>query len=514
MKSKTLLLGWIGASILYTVSLALIQRNEIAKELGIKSAVLTQQVSQRVDQHDAHLTGLSALAISGQEPNAALFLEVVSGIKQFYPRITAVDLVSLRTISDVITSRDGISDTHALHSAIQGAAQRSTGSLELMISPQHDDRYLIIKRVPNSDAARFALSFEIDTSRLVDIDPAFWLKNNVELLVSLPSGTHLGQFTDQRQNRSSLLFQPLTVTNTLQSRTQPLTLSTTVHVSANELFPVGPLVVGIIAIGLILLLLKTILSLYAKSRQAEKRARLGEHEARISHASRVNSLGELSSGIAHELTQPLTAILSQSQAGLRLIRHHREPDKTVVDILNANVIQAKRASNILARLRNWTKHSPESLVSVGVNLCVQNVLLLLDAEFKRLSVDLTIELTPADPCVMCDPVEFEQVVFNLTRNALDKQPTNDNERLSVTITTAVSGNQVVLSIKDDGEPVEDKMLDRIFEPFITAKDNGMGLGLALCDRIVSRMEGNIDISNIEDGVIARVTLPIHVQAEI
>lgn len=511
VNSRTLLLGWIGLGTLYVVLLALFQREEISKELAIRSAALTNQVSQRADQHDAHLTGLSALAVSGQEPNAALFIEVVTAIRQFYPRVTAVDLVSLQDDTNVITSRDGLSDTHALHSAIQLAASRSTGSLELMHSPQHEDRYLIIKRVPNSSAARFALSFEIDTRRLVNIDPAFWRRKNIELSISMPDGKLLSRFRDEQQAQSSEKFKQLTVTNVLGSRTQPLALSSIIYLSADDLLPIGPLLLGLFFIGSAWAVTTTIFRLYAKSRRAETRARLGEHDARISHASRVNSLGELSSGIAHELTQPLTAILSQSQAGVRLVKDHGVQQDTVIGIFNANVTQAKRASNILARLREWTKHSTESWKPVAVNGCIQNVLLLLDAEIRKQCINLTAELSSENPYINCDPVEMEQVVFNLIRNALDKRPIHGRTGLSILITTSLLGDQVVLNIKDDGALVDHKILDRILEPFVTTRDNGMGLGLALCDRIVNRMEGRIEISNAEDGVVARVTLPTYVQ---
>lgn len=512
MNARALTLSWIGLSILYAGSLTLIQRVEISKELEIRSTALTHQVSQRADQHDAHLTGLSALALAGQEPNAALFLEVVAAIRQFYPRVIAVDLVSLHDDSDIISSRDGQWDANSLQSVIKLAAQRSTGALELMLSPEHEDHYLIIKRVPNSSAARFALCFEISTQHLVNIEEDFWQRKNTELLISLPNGTQLSRFSDRQETQTSTLFSPLTVTNTLQSRTQPLSLSSTVHVSANELIPIGPFLLGLLLLGIILLLATTIFRLYAKSRQAEKRALLGEHEARISHASRVNSLGELSSGIAHELTQPLTAILSQSQAGLRMINNAGKPDEAVVSILNATVTQAKRASNILARLRNWTTHTTESRQPVGVNECVQNVLLLLDAEIKSLPIDLTVKLSAENPYVLCDSVEFEQVVFNLIRNALDKVAPNDTSQLSVHVTSTVVEDQIILNIEDDGAQVDLKLLDRIFEPFVTSRDNGMGLGLALCERILSRMEGNIEIYNIENGVVVRVGVPKYVHS--
>jgi len=513
MNTRALLVIWIAFSIAYAVSLVLIQRIKISNELELQSSALTNQASQRADQHDAHLTGLAALAISEQEPNSALFLEVVASINQFYPRVMAVDLVSLQDVKNVISSRDGASDTFSLYSSMQAAAVRSTGNLELIRSPQHVDRYLIVKRVPNTSAARFALAFEVDTAQLVKNDVDFWKGSNTELIVSLPNGHSLSRPTDMqsRQTFLSKMFAPLAVVNTLQSRSQPLQLTSIVRVNTKDYLPVGPLIAGIATLGLSLLIVASLYRLYSTSRQAEKRALLGEHEARISRASRINSLGELSSGIAHELTQPLTAILSQSQAGLRLLEPVSTNEETLMEILNANVAQAKRASNILARLRTWTTRTGETAEPVRVNACVQNVLLLLDAEIANLSINLSTELSANDPFLFCDPVEFEQVVFNLIRNALDKAPMKDSASISVLITTTIVKNQVILKVEDNGAPVDEKMLERIFEPFVTNRDSGMGLGLALCERIVSRMDGHIEIFNAEGGVVARVAVPEHLQ---
>lgn len=515
MNTRALLVSWIALSIVYAVSLVLIQRVKISNELELQSRALTNQASQRADQHDAHLTGLAALAISEQEPNPALFLEVVAAIKQFYPRIRAVDMVSLQDVNYSISSRDGASDTFSLYRSIQAAAVRSTGDLELIRSLQHENRYLIVKRVPNSIAARFALAFEIDTAQLVKNDVGFWQGGNTELIVSLPNGQSLSRPTDlhSKQTPLSNLFDPLSVVNTLQSRTQPLQLSSTVRVNPNDYLPIGPLIAGIATLGLSLLIVTALYRLYSASRQAEKRALLGEHEARISRASRINSLGEMSSGIAHELTQPLTAILSQSQAGLRLLKPVGTNEETLLEIMNANVAQAKRASNILARLRTWTTRTSETAEPICVNACVQNVLLLLDAEIERLPINLSTELSTDDPFIFYDPVEFEQVVFNLIRNALDKAPMKGGAGFTILITTTVLNNQVILKVKDNGAPVDEKMLDRIFEPFVTTRDSGMGLGLALCERIVNRMDGHIEISNADGGgVVASVTVPEYLQS--
>ena len=497
---------WLSLSVLYAGLLIQYQRVTISNELVAHTNSVASSVSQRADQHDAHLTGLAAVALAGERPDASLFMEVVAAIEQFYPRVTSVDLVSLANEDTVISSRQGQSNNELLHNIMREAAKRSAGSLELAVSPRNDNRYLIVKRVPNSDAARYALALEIDATQLVAVESSSWDKISA-LSLSMPNGTLLSRQDGNNLTTTTRWFNPLVVENVLQSRTQPLKLETVVHLGASTLLPFGALLIGIIILGLSLIILATIIRLFRKSRRAELRARLGEQDAKISHASRVNSLGELSSGIAHELTQPLTAILSQSQAGMRLLKQSDNQHHILSDVLSANVVQAKRASDILARLREWTKQTNESSMPIDINVCVQNVLFLIDAEIKKHAIQLDIQLSPHELLVMGDSVEIEQVIFNLIQNALDKRDANDGAPNTIELTTANVDSRVIVSVKDDGFPIDDGMLDRIFEPFVSSKQDGMGLGLALCERIVNRLDGHIELSNETTGVKASFSLP-------
>ncbi len=151
----------------------------------------------------------------------------------------------------------------------------------------------------------------------------------------------------------------------------------------------------------------------------------------------------------------------------------------------------------MTRLSQWTL----------IRALVRNVLFLLEAEIKTHAIQLDIHLSKNQLLVLGDSVEIEQVIFNLIQNALDKLDTEDKSPHSIVLSTARVENQTLVSVVDDGFQIDDSMLDRIFEPFVSTKKDGMGLGLALCERIVNRLNGQIELYNVPVGVKARFTLP-------
>ena len=260
--------------------------------------------------------------------------------------------------------------------------------------------------------------------------------------------------------------------------------------------------------GLAALGLHAFLRQRARTRRAEAKARLGEHETRIAHASRVNALGEMASGIAHELNQPLTALLSQSQAGLRLLEQ-AAPDPTAIrQVLEGNVRQSKRAGQILSRFRNWSRPDSGAQAAVDLNAVARGIEELLRADHRRRGIRVTLDLAAPAPLVAGDPVQVEQLLFNLVRNAADAIDASARPGREIRIATARRDGAAVLAVTDSGDGVAAEMLPHLFEPFHTTKPDGMGLGLVLCENITHRLGGDIQLDNLPDGgVKAVVTLP-------
>ena len=183
------------------------------------------------------------------------------------------------------------------------------------------------------------LMMNVSDFKSVEYDVDELLNGHKNGLLSLPDETMLfGEGIEESfQAKEGMFTQALITRRELGSRTQPLILTTKFVYSAGDLFPADRVVTGLVIIGGILVALVLVIKLVSKTRSAEQRARLGEQDARIAHASRVNALGEIASGMAHELNQPLTAILSQSQAGVRLVNRDDLDPVVIEQILQSNV---------------------------------------------------------------------------------------------------------------------------------------------------------------------------------
>ena len=482
---------WTLAVILALGGLAYFERQSLVRELTIKSATLHRLASQRADQHDAHLTSLSAIFVAGGVERQDLLLDVAATIRRFYPRITSVAVVPYDTSQPSIETQPGIS-AQTRERAVE-LARRSTGALQTGPIPDLPDHYLLVKRTPNSDAAQHGLALVIDARALISTEDPFWSAPTASLRLSTPDGqtTLVGQVSSGETGFSK----------PLGSVSQPLMFETSLAIGLSVLLPLGK-VLSIIALVTSAFLLSVFgFNQRARTKDAEDRARLSAQETRLAHASRVNAMGEMASGMAHELAQPLTAILSQAQAGRHLAR--RGDVNRLGTVLDDTISQAQRAANILERLRRWSKPNRAPPESCSVHEAARSVQNLLAPEAKTKGAAITLSLHDGPLFVDADPVELEQVVFNLVRNALDA-----SDAAQVTIRKQVDGRFVILDVSDTGPGVPDNLRSRIFEPFVTGKPDGTGLGLALCHRLVEEMGGDIMLLDNTDQTTFRMTLPL------
>jgi signal transduction histidine kinase len=480
---------WAFTVLLALSGAAFFERQNLVRELTIKSETLHRLASQRADQHDAHLTSLSAIFVAGGVARQDLLLDVAATIKRFYPRITSVNVVPYDPSQPAIETQPGLSAQ--TRERVIELARRSTGALQIGQMPDLSDHYLLVKRTPNSDAARHGLALVIDARALIATDDPFWDAPSASLRLSTPDGQTalVGQFPSAETGFSK----------PLGSVSQPLVFETSLAIGLSDLLPVGKLI-SVIALVTILFLLSALgFKQRARTKEAERRAKLSAQETRLAHASRVNAMGEMASGMAHELAQPLTAILSQAQAGKHLAR--RGDIERLGTVLDDTVSQAQRAANILDRLRRWSKPNRAPSEACSVHEAAQSVQNLLALEAKTMGAAITLLLHDDPLFVDADPVELEQVVFNLVRNALDA-----SVAAQVTISTHVEGPSVILDVCDTGPGVPEDLKPRIFEPFVTGKLDGTGLGLALCQRLVEEMGGDIRLMDDTDQTTFRLSL--------
>lgn len=241
-------------------------------------------------------------------------------------------------------------------------------------------------------------------------------------------------------------------------------------------------------------------------RQMEADAR--EQRDELTHLSRVAMLGELLGSIAHELNQPLAAILSNAQAAQRFLVQGPSSHDEVSQILKDIVDENKRAGDLIRRLRVLFKKGEIQLQPLDANELVRDVLKLMRGDLINRRVAASTELAPRLPEVSGDPVQLQQVLLNLLINAADAAPDGASEVHHILVRTELTNDgEVCISVIDRGRGIISAELARVFEPFVTSKKHGLGLGLTVCRTIVQAHSGRIWAeNNAGPGATFRFTL--------
>jgi PAS domain S-box-containing protein len=245
---------------------------------------------------------------------------------------------------------------------------------------------------------------------------------------------------------------------------------------------------------------------------ARKKAELEAQQQRkeVAHLSRVTMLGELSGALAHELNQPLTAILSNAQAAQRFLGQDSVDLDELRAILQDIVDEDKRAGEVIRRLRVLLSTGETQRQSADVNELVSEVFKLLRSDLATQGVALQAELAPNLPSVNADRVQLQQVLINLVMNACDAMgEIAANDRRIIVRTELAAGFGVLVSVVDHGHGIPAEHIEKVFESFFTTKTHGMGLGLSVCRSIVAAHGGRLWAENNPDrGASFRFWLPL------
>ncbi|MGO9635366.1 MAG: ATP-binding protein [Steroidobacteraceae bacterium] len=265
-------------------------------------------------------------------------------------------------------------------------------------------------------------------------------------------------------------------------------------------------------VGVVFSTLGTRAWLIVKEQEKNARAELeiAQQRSQLTHLSRVSMLGELSGSLAHEISQPLTAILSNAHAA-QLLLGRSEPDLNELrEILRDIVADDERGGEIVRRLRLLLKRGEVQFQPLSANELVEEVLKLLRGELIDRGVTAHSELAPSLPVLQADRVELQQVLINLITNACDAMADMPREARALTIRTGLDGNGFVLiSVCDAGPGIAEGKLEQVFEPFFTSKANGVGLGLSVCRTIVNAHGGKLWAEHNSDrGATFRLLLPV------
>jgi signal transduction histidine kinase len=229
----------------------------------------------------------------------------------------------------------------------------------------------------------------------------------------------------------------------------------------------------------------------------------------VAHMNRRVALGEMSASIAHELNQPLGAIRNNAGAAEILIKSNPPRLKEVADILADIQRDDQRASDIIERIRKLLRKTPFEVRDMDLNETIDDTLRLAAGEAADKAVVIRTELEPGLPRVSADRVQLQQVILNLVLNAIEAMHRQAAHEKVLTVRSArLNGKEAEVSVADSGAGIPNESLARIFDPFVSSKPGGMGLGLAISRSIVETHGGAIRAENAaHGGAVFRFTLP-------
>ena len=245
-------------------------------------------------------------------------------------------------------------------------------------------------------------------------------------------------------------------------------------------------------------------------KQAEEQVR--QRQARLAHALRISTVGELASGLAHELNQPLSAIANSVEACALFVQSGHVDSARLLTLLNDASVEALRAADIVEHLRQFIRKGEPQFEPTDLSEIIRHLPRVLGHEIAREQIGLRLDLRSQSLPIFADRIQIEQVVVNLIQNAIDsvRGATGDDRDIELAV-RAVKG-MVEVAVRDKGAGVSPEVARRLFEPFFTTKAQGLGLGLAISRSIVEAHNGRIWAEPPAEGgpgMVVRFTLPLH-----
>jgi C4-dicarboxylate-specific signal transduction histidine kinase len=234
---------------------------------------------------------------------------------------------------------------------------------------------------------------------------------------------------------------------------------------------------------------------------------LHEAQAELARVTRALDMGELAATIAHEVNQPLTAIVTNANFCLRRLEgvtpNLNELQPAITEIVN----DGTRASTVISRIRALLMKGGARRTQLDINRLIQDVGILLRKELTRGQVSVRTDLAPDLPRVSGDQVQLQQVLINLTMNAIEAVRTSTEGPRELQIRSAKSTAGILVQVQDSGPGIGPEVADRIFEPFFTTKAGGIGMGLSISRSIIESHGGHLSIVPVSRGALLQFTLP-------
>ena len=249
----------------------------------------------------------------------------------------------------------------------------------------------------------------------------------------------------------------------------------------------------------------------AEASAAQEREELQKKRAELEHVARVATLGELTATVVHEIAQPLAAILANSSAGIDFL-DAPEPDlREARAALSDICADTERAAEVIRRLRDMLKRDTPGFTSLDLNQLIRDVDRIVHGDAVAHKVTVELDLWPGVLLVKADNVQLQQVMLNLMLNAFSAmgEAQLNGERRLIVRTKSIDASNVLVELQDSGTGIAPEKLESIFDPFVTSKRDGLGIGLAISRTIVERHSGKVWAANNPDrGATFSITLPV------
>lgn len=238
-----------------------------------------------------------------------------------------------------------------------------------------------------------------------------------------------------------------------------------------------------------------------------RRRDIADLRARYSELTRLNTMGELAAGIVHELNQPLTAIMSYSQAAVRLLK--QENGAQVPPLLDASVVQIRRIDALLSQFRQKLASERADYQHVDIGALWLRVTKLLDNEIRSQKIRVGSRIAAGLPALYAPPLWVEQILHNIVSNAIQAQAASQPGTGWIELEAREEAGGIALIVTDGGPGLTDEALQQVLIPFFTTRERGVGLGMALTDTLVQRLNGSIEASNLAgQGACFRLWFPL------
>lgn len=232
--------------------------------------------------------------------------------------------------------------------------------------------------------------------------------------------------------------------------------------------------------------------------------------AELAHSARLTTMGEMAAGMAHEINQPLAAISAYAEGAKVRLSNGNYDVSDLAEVFERIGADSQRASEVVRRMRQFVRKRDTDMMVVDVNRLAQEVSRFVVHDAVSKSVAIELDLAATMPHVLADPIEIQQVMLNLVRNAMDGMDGMDENQKQLKICTRPQDGIVEITVEDSGPGIPQQLIEQVFEPFFTSKEDGLGLGLAISRSIVEAHKGRVTIGQSSLGG-ARVyfSLPIY-----